>query len=193
MRYTLLAIIGILILQGCSTHLTTVEYEGEGIRTNSSQPPINKITVIDQRNNGSNWIGAIRGGYGNPLKTLKTIDPVNIVVEKMITDALKKSNLYTDSLDANRTIEIKIIKFECQYYYNREAYADLSVRVINNTTSKAIYSKTYKTLRTEAGSGAGVFGSVETLRNLAEETMNNTIDKMLSDQDFIKSLLNNPS
>lgn len=42
--------------------------------------------------------------------------------------------------------------------------------------------------RCVSGAGAGIFGDVDTLRDLAETAMNKTVDKMLTDSEFIKSL-----
>lgn len=52
----------------------------------------------------------------------------------------------------------------------------------------ARFSKKYKSDLTESGVGAGIFGDVDTLRKLAEAAMNDTIDKMLIDPEFIDAL-----
>jgi hypothetical protein len=42
---------------------------------------------------------------------------------------------------------------------------------------------------TEGGIGAGIFGNVDTLRNLAETAMNKTVDKTLNDPEFARALI----
>jgi hypothetical protein len=188
MNYKYIVVLVILFLSGCSTHMTRVEYEGTGINPKDTTPSINEVIVSDERGTESDWLGAIRGGYGNRLKTLRTEESTDIVVDSMYTDALIKSGLYTKSEDAPYSLKVKITKFDCSYYWNREAHAYVDVSLINNLTSSTKFSKTYKTDKVEGGAGAGIFGSVDSLRNLAENTMNKSIDKMLMDSEFIKSL-----
>jgi hypothetical protein len=168
--------------------MTRVEYEGAGINSKDVASSINEVIVSDERGTESDWLGAIRGGYGNRLKTLRTEESTDIVVDSMYTDALIKSGIYTKSEDAPYSLKVKISKFDCSYYWNREAHAHVDVSLINNLTSSTKFSKTYKTDKAEGGVGAGIFGSVDSLRDLAENTMNKTIDKMLTDSEFVKSL-----
>ena len=181
-------VLGILFLFGCSTHMTKLEYEGSGVNTKDTTPSINQVIVSDERGTESNWLGAIRGGYGNVLKSLRTEESTNIVVDQMYTDALSKSGIYDESKDLPYRLNVKITKFDCSYYWNREAHAYVDVSLIDNSTSSTRFSKSYKTDQVDPGSGAGIFGDVDTLRNLAESTMNQTVDKMLTDSEFIKSL-----
>lgn len=188
MKYINIVTLGVLFVSGCSTHMTKVEYEGSGIGQQNITPSINEVIVSDERGTESDWLGAIRGGYGNVLKTLRTEETTDVVVDRMYTDALIKSGIFTDSADAPYSLKVKITKFDCSYYWNREAHAYVDVSLVNNLTSSAAFSKTYKTDEVEAGAGAGIFGNVDTLRDLAENTMNKTVDKMLADSEFIKSL-----
>lgn len=178
----------VLLLSGCSTHMAKVEYEGSGVNSKGVTPSINEVIVSDDRDTESNWLGAIRGGYGNVLKTLRTEEPTDIVVDKMYTDALMKSGIYDESIDAPYSLKVKITKFDCSYYWNREAHAYVDVSLVDNSTSNIKFSKSYKTDQVDPGAGAGIFGDVDTLRDLAESTMNETVDKMLTDSEFIKSL-----
>jgi len=187
MKYVII-IVSICIMSGCSTHMTKVTYKGNGVSTNEFVPLINKVIVSDERGTDSNWLGAIRGGYGNRLKTLKTEEPTKIVVEKMFQDALNKSNLLSSSAESPYKIKVVITKFDCSYYFNREAHVYMNVSLLDSTTSNVYFSKEYKTDEKEGGIGAGIFGSVDTLRDLAEMTMNKTIDKTLSDEEFIKAI-----
>ena len=188
MKHISIVALGVLLLSGCSTHMTKVEYEGAGINSQGVTSSINEVIVSDDRGTESDWLGAIRGGYGNVLKTLRTEEPTDIVVDKMYTDALMKSGIYDESTKAPYSLKVKITKFDCSYYWNREAHAYVDVSLIDNLTSNTKFSKSYKTDEEEAGAGAGIFGNVDTLRDLAENTMNKTVDKMLTDSEFIKAL-----
>ena len=168
--------------------MSKVEYEGTGSGSPESQDKVNQVIVTDQRGTESNWLGAIRGGYGNRLKTLRTEESTDIIVDKIYTDALGKSGILTDSKDAPYQLHVVITKFDCSYYFNREAHAHVEVSLIENESLKPRFSKSYKTDETEGGVGAGIFGDVDTLRDLAEGAMNKTVDKMLGDQEFIDAL-----
>lgn len=177
-----------LVLTGCSTHMSKVEYKGTGSRFSESQDKVDQVVVTDQRGTDSNWLGAIRGGYGNRLKTLRTEESTDIIVHKIYTDALAKSGILTDSKEAPYKLQVVITKFDCSYYFNREAHAYVEVSLIENASSKPVFSKSYKTDETESGVGAGIFGDVDTLRVLSEGTMNKTVDKMLVDPEFNDAL-----
>jgi len=185
-----LALIPLLLISisGCSTHMTKVDYEGAGSTYHDNPSSINNVVVTDQRGTDSNWLGAIRGGYGNVLKTLKTEQSTDIVVDKMYTDALSKSGILSDSKDAPYELRVVITKYDCSYYFNREAHAHVDISLVDNRSSVSKFSKVYKSDETEGGVGAGIFGDVDTLRLLAEATMSKTIDKMLDDPEFIKAL-----
>jgi hypothetical protein len=85
----------------------------------------------DDRGTDANWLGAIRGGYGNPLKKLYTDRPVSEVVEQAFSDALKARKLLGDRQNAKVEVTGEIIKFDCSYYFNREAHAHLLVKVLS--------------------------------------------------------------
>ena len=88
-------------------------------------------TFADDRGTNANWLGAIRGGYGNPLKKLYTDRPVSEVVEQAFTDALQTRKLLGDKQNAKVEITGEVIKFDCSYYFNREAHAHLLVKVLS--------------------------------------------------------------
>ncbi len=79
-------------------------YEGDGYRQQLTAALINDVVVSDNRGTDSNWLGAIRGGYGNRLKTLRTVESTGIVVKKMYRDALNKSNLLSTVSGAPRNM-----------------------------------------------------------------------------------------
>lgn len=186
--FLLSSLISLALLSGCSTHMSKVEYEGTGASSHVNSPSINNVVVSDQRGTESNWLGAIRGGYGNVLKTLRTDESTDIIVDKLFTEALSKSGILLDSKDSPYELRVVITKFDCSYYFNREAHAHVEIALVDRRGSLPKFSKAYKSDVTEGGVGAGIFGDVETLRNLAETAMNNTVDKMLNDPEFIEAL-----
>ena len=137
-------------------------------------------SFADDRGTNANWLGAIRGGYGNPLKKLYTDRPVSEVVEQAFTDALQARKLLGDKQNAKVEITGEVIKFDCSYYFNREAHAHLLVKVLSLPSHTLIYSRAYQTDNKEGGWGAGIFGNTDELTQFAQRTLNETVDKVLA-------------
>lgn len=176
-------------LAGCSTHKTHLSYEGPGQESLMiNKTTINEVVVSDERGTDSDWLGAIRGGYGNRLKTLRTVTSTDQVIDEIYSDALEQVGVLTDDVSAPYKLRVAVTKFDCSYYFNREAHAHVKIALVRHDNSRVVFSKTYKSDETEAGVGAGIFGDVDTLRNLAETAINNTVDKMLTDDEFLKAL-----
>lgn len=182
-----------LLISACSTHMTKVEYEGNGQTAGETEPVVGQVVVSDSRGTESNWLGAIRGGYGNRLKTLRTDESTDVMVDRMYTSALGRAGIYSSSDTAPFQLNIQITKFDCSYYFNREAHAHVNVSLKRNLDALVSFEKSYKTDLAESGVGAGIFGDVDTLRDLAEDAMNQTIDKMLGDTEFIEALTSQPT
>ena len=64
----------------------------------------------------------------------------------------------------------------------------MDVHVTETASHTLLYSKTYQADQTEGGFGAGIFGSVETLRVLAEKTLRELVDKVLDDPQLREAL-----
>lgn len=189
MKYLSIMVLSVLLLTGCSPYIAKIEYKGTRLNSIDAIPSINEVVVSDQRGTASNWLGAIRGSYGNVRKRLLTEEPTAIVVDKMYTDALNNNGLYTESKDAPYNLKVTILKFDCSYLFNREAHVNVNVSLVDNFTSKIKFSRNYRTDEVEKGMfGGDFFRDEETLRNLAETVMNKTIEKTLVDSAFIKSL-----
>lgn len=194
MRIRRSSLIALLVLGtiGCSTHIETVKYQPTKLTSSSAsasgQVPVVVGTFVDDRGTNANWLGAIRGGYGNPLKKLYTDRPVSEVVEQAFIDALQTRKLLGNTQNARVEITGEVIKFDCSYYFNREAHAHLLVNVLSLPSRGVLFSRTYQTDTKESAWGAGVFGSTDELTQLAQRTLNETVDKVLADPEFIAAL-----
>lgn len=175
-------------LAGCSTHMSRIEYQSTGNPALAGQQQISQVEVIDDRGTEKNWLGAIRGGYGNRLKTLRTEKPTDQVVKDVYIQALKGSKLYTSANKGDYRLRVVLSKFDCSYYFNREAHAHFTVSLFENGTNKEVFTKSYRADEVEGGVGAGIFGDVDTLRQLAERTLNKAVDSHLQDPNFVSAL-----
>lgn len=183
-----------LLLSACSTHLVPIKYEpSRAIVTPDKIAPVASVHATDNRNAGHDWVGAIRGGYGNPIKKLRTSEPIGDVVTAAFVEALRARRMLGTADSSNKAVEISIVKFDCSYYFNREAHAHLQVTVLSLPDHASLFSKLYVTDNTEPGVGAGIFGDVDHLARFAQMTLNQTIDKVLNDPFFHDALLSKAS
>jgi ABC-type uncharacterized transport system auxiliary subunit len=177
------------VLSGCSSHMMDIKYESS---YEPEQPNVSEKIyvgeVLDSRGTEPNWLGAIRGGYGNPLKKLYTNDITSKVVEEAFEDALRVRHLLGPASTSQYRIDVKLIKFDTSYYVNKEAHANFTVSLMDKTAGDKVFSRTYKTDNEKSGRAAGIFGDVNSLSSFANDTLNETIDKMLNDQDFIAAI-----
>lgn len=183
------AVSSVLFLSACSTHMIPLKYDAsDEIEVSNNAPLVSSTSVSDARKTDSNWLGAIRGGYGNPLKKLRTDKPTDEAVNDVLVSALKARNMLGTAETSNKILDVSIEKFDCSYYFNREAHAHLLVMVYTTPGRTPIFSHKYKTDNVEPGVGAGIFGDVNHLAQFAQKTLNETIDKALNDPKLLSAL-----
>src|SRR5215831_7599249 len=83
---------------------------------------------------GPDWLGAIRGGFGNRLKTLRLQKPVTAVVADAFSDGLRARHLFAEPGQGRWVIEGTIVKLDCSEFVNLEAHAHMDVRVLDAAT-----------------------------------------------------------
>ena len=187
-------VLAILAISACSSHYTSLEY---GTHAQADPPSdgslVASVSAVDERGTPDNWLGAIRGGYGNPLKKIYTDGPTADAVRAVFEDALQARGMLGTPETSDKAVEITISKLDCSYYFNREAHAHLSVTVVTLPERTWNFTHAYKTDNSEGGLGAGIFGDPDYLAEFAERTLNETIEKILSDPDFLAALSAGPA
>jgi hypothetical protein len=173
---------------GCSTHMVGMTYDTPeiGVSRSETAAPLRVTSFRDERGTDADWLGAIRGGYGNPLKRLRTEVPTAELVTEAFRDALVARGLLIPGQNANLVVTGALKKLDCSYYVNREAHAHILVEVAEAGSRNLVFEKLYKADQKEGGVGAGIFASVEGLHRLAERTMREAIDMAVDDLDFRK-------
>jgi uncharacterized lipoprotein YajG len=171
------------IVAGCVTDTVSLGYKSVGqLTAANSGTAVSVGSFVDHRGETPTWIGAVRGGFGNPLKTLQTDKPVSALVQMAFTDGLRARGLLATGAGAYQIAGV-INKLECSQYVRREAHAIIDVSVFD-PSGKQIFTQTYTADELEGSLMAlnvGVFGSVDTLRALAEKALNEVVDKALDD------------
>jgi hypothetical protein len=185
----LLGVLGVLF--GCSTTTTALRYEpADPIKIEPDSKPVATVgTITDLRKEEDpRWYGTIRGGFGNPLKKLVGETPMNQTVERSISDALKQRQLLASGDGAVVRVEGTIQVLDCNYYFNRDAHAQLTLNLVDAKSGVILYSKSEMTDNSEGGVGAGIFGDVSHLAEFMQKTLNQTIDKFFADPAFMAVL-----
>ena len=171
------------LVAGCVTDTVSLGYKPAGqIKPANSGTAASVGSFVDQRGETAIWIGAVRGGYGNPLKTLQTDKPVSALVQTAFADGLRARGLLATGAGAYQISGI-IKKLDCSQYARREAHAIIDVSVFD-PSGKQIFTQTYTADELEGSVLAlnvGVFGSVDSLRALAEKALGEVVDKALDD------------
>jgi uncharacterized lipoprotein YajG len=187
-RAALSACLAVGLLTGCETSQVNLSYDPSGVKavpataTNS----VELISVADRRKHAANWLGAIRGGYGNPLKTLETVIPVKDLVAKAYEDGLKARGLFASN-NGKFGVKINVVQFDCNQYARREAHIRLDISLVELPSGKNLYDSVVavdKVTGSIVTFDAGIFASIEDLRKVANEILQEAIDKALDDQKF---------
>lgn len=178
-------------LMGCSTSTAGLRYESASqTKLASNGVPISVGTFTDQRGETSTWLGVIRGGFGNPLKTLEGDQPVAELVQTGFSDALRARG-YQVSPDAPVTLSGTVLRLDADQYVRREANAEIVVQLKHKDDRTAAFERTYTANRVEGSAvslKAGIFGSIEELHTLLQKTLGEVIDKALDDPQFRAAL-----
>ncbi len=179
----------LLLPVGCTTTTVGVTYDAAAV------VPVGETTaatvalgeVVDQRGHGATWLGAIRGGFGNPLKTLETAKPVREVVRDAFRDGLVARNLLGQEGEAPLTLQVAVIRYDSNQVGRREAHADFDVWLMDSATNSAIHQARSRADKVEGSMvtlDAGIFASTEDLRKVANDVLQEAVDGALDDPRF---------
>ncbi|WP_431859633.1 hypothetical protein [Azospirillum sp.] len=176
------------LLGACSTHQVPMTYNAGVV---AQKPPAAKadvevLSVTDARKHTGKHLGAIRGGYGNTLKTLEMARPANDVVRQAFVDGLGARGLLAQGNGARYGLDITVDKLDCSLLMRPEAHARFQVSVLDRTTGRPVYTKAYEDNRSgDATLAAGIFGSVEDLGKMANDSMQAAVDQALDNGAFL--------
>jgi hypothetical protein len=187
LRHCLIAL-GLLAMAACAPATVALNYVPP---TNLSpvagaKPAVAVGSFTDNRGLESRFIGRIRGGYGNSLKTLSTEAPVVNVVAKAFAEGLAARGIAAPAGAARYTITGVINKLDCNYYVREEAHTNITLVVTETATGKAVMTQPFLSdLRSDFGARDFQFDAVaEALRVLTEKTLRNTVDAALDSPAF---------
>ncbi len=145
----------------------------------------------DNREDPSNWLGAIRDGTGIPIKNLETSGPVNVAVARVFSAALRARGMFAEDSSGRFVLSGTITKLDCGQYARREANVDLQVIITERASGRQVFSKRFKAENVDGSLitlKKGFFGSIEELRLLTQKTLQQVIDSALDDPELQQAL-----
>jgi len=177
------------LLAGCGAHQVPMAYNTALVTAKSAaaKPVVEVLSVADTRKYTGTHLGAIRGGYGNALKTLETAQPVKEVVRQAFSEGLAARGLLAPGNGGRYGLDVTVEKLDCSQLIRREAHARFQVSVLDKTTGRPVYTRTSDDSRVDPGNlvETGVLGSVEDLRKLTNDSMQAAIDDALDNPAFL--------
>jgi hypothetical protein len=178
-----LLIVALLVLAGCSTNKVSIGYFPDAGTVVQSGPAVVQLgTFSDARGVDPNFLGAVRGGFGQQLKTLVTDQPISTVVRRGFSQGLAARGLLKDGTDAPYTMTATIEKFDCSQYVNREAHARVVVTVSETASGRIVMSETFQRDLARHNPNlfdAGAFASTDDLRVVAADALREIVDTAL--------------
>ena len=91
--------IAVLAVSACSTNRVGLTYQSSPavVIPSASSAMLSVGSFVDRRGETATWFGAIRGGYGNPLKTLEATQSISVLVQTAFSDGLRARGLQSSN------------------------------------------------------------------------------------------------
>lgn len=184
--HVLLAVIGAAtLIAGCSTHTGGLRYTTpeRHARVPEGSPPVVLGAFTDKRGEPPTWLGAIRGGFGNQLKSIESDQPVSALVREAFADGLRARGISLSGAAGRPTLTGAVEILQGDQYARRGAEAKVAVSVVD-AQGRPIFARTYDSNLVDGSLvtlSAGVFGSPELLRELIARALSEVVDKALND------------
>ncbi len=179
-----------LLLSACGTTVAPITYTPTAsITPGNGQVTVGKATD-DRRDYDPTWYGAIRGGFGNPIKTLRADTPIADVAARAFRAALTARGMLSPS--AGRfDVRLSILRFESNRVARLEAHAAIDVTVVDTSTGQTVFRQQAlgdKVSGSLLALDNGVFASTSELTNLMAAAMSTAIDRIVDDPGFRRAV-----
>lgn len=177
----------VLSLVACSTTPVTLDYKPAQAEPPPRVEPLVAVgDFADDRGTDPHWLGAIRGGMGNPLKTLEFSEGASAAIARGFAQGLAARGLLAKGKPARFTLTAAIHKFDCSQLVRREAHADLLLTLTETATGKMVLQQPIQRDIVQDGSAfaTGILASTEDLRAVAADLLRQTVDAGLDSAAF---------
>jgi len=185
--------LGGMPLIGCTTTPVSLDPAQGSDTVGVGSANVEMGSVTDSRQHGSNWLGAIRGGFGNPLQTHETEEPVSEVVRGQFITGLEQRGMLAQEGEGDFILEVDIEQLDSNQVMRREAHSRLDVTLIEQGSRTIAYENSVRSSNVEGGAGGGVFASIEKLEEILTRTLWETIDEALDDERLHRAIAEGPT
>jgi hypothetical protein len=179
-----------LLLMGCAESGRLAYAPSAQLGATAGRPLVAIGEVTDRRQDQGDVIGVIRGGFGNPLKTVHSDQPVPRTVATAFAQALQARRLAAAEAAPYR-LDVVVLQLYADKYHRAEAHADFLVTLIDTHNGRPVYRDEAKA-DVLTGSivtfDTGIFASGDDLRKLVQQVMNQAIDQTLDKPAFAAAL-----
>lgn len=194
-KMSLAALAATLILSACWTTHVALKYQAPPKVSPAAPgtPAVMVGTFVDLRGRKPNWIGRIRGTFGNSLDKLVVDESVATLVQTQFRDGLLARQFSVVDADAVFEISGVIRKLSSIQYVHLETDVEIEVRLRRLSTGDQIFAHTYSARAVEA-SGAYTVQAVESARPVeairasTEKTLREVVNQALDDAAFREAL-----
>lgn len=146
---------------------------------------------MDQRGgDDKEWIGAIRNGWGIPVKNVDVAPSVAVVVQEAFAAGLRASGFSMSGGTAYRISGV-IKALDANQLVHLESNVEIEVDVFKISTGQEVFSRTYSAHNSEGSMlslHTGYFGSEKKLRALAQKTLDQVVNQALDDSDLRRAI-----
>ena len=193
MRRTIAAVV-LCGLSACAQQVTLGYAPPAPPQRSDAGPVIGSVSASDQRNEADpTWIGAIRGGFGNPLKVLHNSQSLAQSVTTAFRDALRARGLLAAESTGRFDINVAIAKFQSTQMVRREAEVDLTMTVTDKSNRATVY-RDEANIDLVTGSvlalDTGVLASASDLQAVTQTALGQAIDRLLDNPAFLAAIRN---
>nr|WP_231372020.1 MULTISPECIES: YajG family lipoprotein [unclassified Thioalkalivibrio] len=186
-------LLGGFMVAGCTTTPVTLDPASSPESESVGEANVEMGPVTDSRQHGANWLGAIRGGFGNPLQTLETEEPVSDVVRDQFITGLEQRGMLAEEGEGDFVMEVDIEHLDSNQVMRREAHSRLNVTLLEPGSRQIAHENSVRASNVEGGAGGGVFASIEKLEEILTRTLWETIDEALDDERLHQAIAAGPS
>lgn len=193
----LLTIVGLMLLavvvSGCEKSQGTLTYTPPPQVASAPRGPaeIIAVAVTDRRKNDPNWLGAVRGGFGNPIKVLETPVPVRDVIRTAYEAGMAARGLNAPPGAGRYRLVVNVDRMDSSQYVRREAHAHFDIQLTDDKTARLVYQRRVVVDLVKDNSNpfdTGAFASAEDLRKVAAEALDQAVNDTLDDPNLRKVL-----
>lgn len=168
------------LLAGCATS-ASLGYIPTEATVPQAAPLVASVSVTDAREEKDpTYIGAIRGAFGNPLKTLNSARPVKEEAEAAFVAALQVRGLYGPA--APNALQVTLMELSANQVARREGHTTFSLVLNDRATGRPVFQDKEDVLKITGSIitlEAGVFASTDDLRAVTALSLSQAVDQAL--------------